>query len=129
MPEDKNGIPFIGYDAAFEILEHAYGIQQSDDDCYHERICEKLCEKGIDPDAATDLIERLMPMICHGESSLTNKKYKGFGKVKMVGDQPKHLEMIGKVSEDFWYIEDEKGQFQKGVFKKVDSQKTSEMAG
>ncbi len=71
-------------------------------------------------DSAVELIERLMPMICHGESPLTDTKYKGFGKVKMEGDQPKRMEMIGKVSEDFWFVENEKGQFEKGVFRKLE---------
>ena len=118
MPEDKNGIPFIGHDTAAEILEHAYGITPSDDDCYHEKIEEKLAEKDISLDSAVDLIERLMPMINHGESPLTDKKYKGFGKIQIVDGQPKHLEMIGQVSEDFWFTEDEEGKFEKGVFKK-----------
>lgn len=126
MPEDKNGIPFIGHDAAAEILEHAYGITPSDDDCYHEQIEEILAEKDISMDSAVDLIERLMPLICYGESPLTGEKHKGFGKVKMVNGQPKHLEMLGKVTEEYWFTENENGIFETGVFKKVDPQKQSE---
>lgn len=121
MPEDKNGIPFIGHDAAAEILEHAYGITPSDDDPYHERIDELLGEKDISMDSAIDLIERLMPMILHGESSISGTKYKGFGKVKMENGQPQRLEMIGKVTEDFWFTEDENGNLEKGVYKAVKS--------
>jgi hypothetical protein len=121
MPEDKNGIPFIGHDAAAEILEHAYGITPSDDDCYHEAIEDRLAEIGISLEDAVDLIERLMPMICHGESPISNVNYKGFGKVKIVGEQPQRLEMIGKVIEDFWFTEDENGNLEKGVYKKVES--------
>ena len=119
MPEDKNGIPFIGHDAACEVLECAYGIKPPEDDNYHEEIEEKLAEKDISLESAVDLIERLMPMICHGESFLTEEKHKGFGKVKMTGQMVDHIEMIGKVSDDFWFVEDEKGKLCKGVFKKA----------
>ena len=119
MPKDKEGIPFIGHDAACEVLECAYGIKESDDDCYHERIEEKLAEKDIGLESAVDLIERLMPMIFIGKSFLTDEKYKGFAKVQMSKDgMVNHVEMIGKVTEDFWLVEDEKGQLAKGVFKK-----------
>ena len=62
-------------------------------------------------------------MICHGESFLTEEKHKGFGKVKMNGQMVDHIEMIGKVSEDFWLVEDENEKLSKGVFKKAEDKK------
>jgi hypothetical protein len=39
----------------------------------------------------------------------------------MVDGQPQRLEMIGKVTEDFWFTDDENGNLEKGVYKKVES--------